>query len=86
MNVLPIRLAPGQDLRQALEDSVRDRGWDAAFVLSGIGSLGAARLRLAGQPDPVDVAGPCEILTLAGSIARDGSHLHATELDLTVAS
>lgn len=51
MTLLPLRLHPGQDLRQALEAAVRERGCQAAFVVSGIGSLMDARIRLADAPD-----------------------------------
>lgn len=36
------------------------------------------RLRLAGAPDPDVFAGDVEILTLTGTIAPSGSHLHAS--------
>ena len=79
----PIRLAPGDDLRRALESAVAASDCSAAFVLSGIGSLGPTKLRLAGAADPIDVVGDVEILTLAGSIAADASHLHASVADAT---
>jgi predicted DNA-binding protein with PD1-like motif len=81
MNMLPIRLVPGQDLRRALEAAIREQGWDAAFVVSGIGSLGPASLRLAGQDRGTEVLGPSEIISLAGSISRNGAHLHAALAD-----
>lgn len=71
MKALPIRLAPGQDLRAALEAAVLAQNCQAAFVLSGIGSLSTASLRLTGE---------MEILTLSGTVAAGGdrtaSHLH----------
>ena len=78
METLPIRLPPGRDLRSALEAALRERGCAAGFVLSGIGSLSAARLRFAGARDATALEGDFEILTLAGSLAGNGSHLHAT--------
>ena len=62
----------------ALEAVLTEQGCAAAFVLSGIGSLAQARLRLAGAPEPQPVIGDTEILTLAGTIGAQGSHLHAT--------
>jgi len=80
MQTLPLRLTPGQDLRQALEAAVRQHNCRAAFVLSGIGSLSTAGLRLAGAAQPQRLSGDMEILSLAGSVAFDGqqssSHLH----------
>ncbi|MDB5963857.1 MAG: DNA-binding protein [Polaromonas sp.] len=80
MTTLPLRLHPGQDLRAAIEAAVRDADCRAAFVLSGIGSLSTAELRLAGAAQPERLTGDIEILTLAGTVAVDGgkssSHLH----------
>ncbi|MFM9917009.1 MAG: PPC domain-containing DNA-binding protein [Rhizobacter sp.] len=81
METLPIRLLPGQDLRQALEAAVAARGCRAAFVLSGIGSLSPAVLRLAGANEVRTLDGDVEILTLSGSIAPHASHLHASVSD-----
>jgi hypothetical protein len=76
MEALPLRLSPDMDLRRALEAAVAARLSRAAFVISGIGSLRHARLRLAGMPEPDILDGDLEILTLAGTISQDGSHLH----------
>ncbi len=83
MRPLPLRLHPGDDLRRALEDVVRNNGCRAAFAVAGIGSLGATRLRLAGAAKPVAIDGDVEILTLSGSIAETGSHLHVGVADAT---
>jgi predicted DNA-binding protein with PD1-like motif len=77
MRTLPLRLHPGDDLRRALEAAVAAQRCQAAFVLSGIGSLGEARLRLAGAAEARHLVGDVEILTLAGTVAENGSHLHA---------
>jgi len=76
METLPLRLVPGNDLREALEAEVAKRSCRAAFVLSAIGSLSPARLRFAGATAPITFSGNCEILSLAGTIAANGSHLH----------
>jgi len=81
--LLPLRLHPGQDLRLALQAAVAGQGCGAAFVLSGIGSLQDAPLRLAGADALTVLAGPLELLTLAGSVGADHSHLHATLSDAT---
>jgi len=53
----------------------------AGFVLQGIGSLSVAQLRYAGQPQPTELRGDLEILTLAGSVSPDGAHLHMSVSD-----
>lgn len=81
MLLLPLRLQPGEDLRRALEAAVANQGCEAGFVVSGIGSLGQARLRLAGAAQVLKLDGALEVLTLAGSVAVNGSHLHASLAD-----
>ncbi|MBX3635895.1 MAG: DNA-binding protein [Rubrivivax sp.] len=81
MPLLPLRLHPGDDLRRALEAAVAAQGVQAAFVLSGIGSLRPACLRLAGAGQTVELAGDTELLTLAGSIGPGVSHLHLSVAD-----
>lgn len=76
MRAIPLRLLPGQDLRAALEAALAEQGAGAAFVLQGIGSLSVAQLRMAGAEQATELRGDLEILTLAGSIAPDGAHLH----------
>ncbi|MBP0589224.1 DNA-binding protein [Paraburkholderia sp. LEh10] len=81
MQALPLRLHPGQDLRDAIEDATRQLGACAAFVVQGIGSLSAAQLRFAGVDQPAALREDLEILTLAGSVAREGAHLHMSVAD-----
>ena len=81
MKTLPLRLNPGDDLRDALAAALAAHGAAAAFVVSGIGSLREARLRFAGRDALQHVAGDLEILTLAGTLGTGGSHLHASLAD-----
>lgn len=80
MKTFPLRLSTGEDLRTALEATVRSQNCRAAFVLSGIGSLSTAGLRFAGADQPERLTGDMEILSLSGTVAFDGakssSHLH----------
>ena len=81
LRTLPVRLRPGEDLRRALESIVAAEGVAAAFVLSAVGSLRPAAIRLAGAQDVVKIDADTELLTLAGSIAANGSHLHMSVAD-----
>ncbi|MGU7784255.1 PPC domain-containing DNA-binding protein [Burkholderia sp. PU8-34] len=81
MQVQPLRLSPGDDLRAAVEDVLRQRELRAAFVIQGVGSLSVAHLRFAGAAAPTELRGDLEILTLAGSISPDGAHLHMSVAD-----
>lgn len=81
MNMLPVRLLPGQDLREALQEALRQSGAGAAFVLQGIGSLDGVHLRMAGADSIVRLDGDHEILSLAGTLSADGPHLHMAVSD-----
>lgn len=78
MHELVLRLAPGADLRRALEAECRTGLPHGGFVVCGIGSLADPVLRLAGQEDATRYEGPFEILTLCGTVTADGAHLHAS--------
>ena len=71
-----LRLAPGDDLRLALEALIRDQGLRAAYVASCVGSLGRACIRFADAPSAVTIEGPFEIVALSGTLSPDGPHLH----------
>jgi len=81
VEALPLRLNPGADLRAALEAEVAARSSSAAFVISAVGSLSVARLRFAGVSEQDTLRGDIEILTLAGTVARNGAHLHISVAD-----
>ena len=81
MEPLPLRLRPGVDLRAALEAELASSLHRAAFVISAVGSLAGARLRMAGAVELSHVRGDLEILTLTGTVGTDGSHLHMSVAD-----
>jgi predicted DNA-binding protein with PD1-like motif len=81
IRALPLRFAPGADLRAALAAVLADHGAEAGFVLQGIGSLSAAHIRLAGKDSFLQLHGDLEILTLSGSLSVDGVHLHIAVAD-----
>ncbi|MES2015839.1 MAG: PPC domain-containing DNA-binding protein [Pseudomonadota bacterium] len=81
MHALPLRLAPQQDLRAALEAVLAAHGATAGFVLQAIGSLSVARIRFAGMAHATELRGDLEILTLAGTLSPDGVHLHISVSD-----
>ena len=76
-----LRLAPGHDLVDALEDARKAQGWTAVFVTAGIGSLRGAQLRFADQREATAIAGPLELVSLSGTLSLDGPHLHASVAD-----
>ncbi len=81
MNFVPIRLKAGHDLRHTLENLVHAHNGQGAFVISGIGSLDNAKLRFAGDASETLIAGPLEIVSIAGSLTLAGAHLHMAVSD-----
>ena len=75
------RLRPGDDLRRSLEAWAKRQELGAAFVLSAVGSLSPAMLRLAGRDRPTVIDGDSELLTLSGTISAQGVHLHMSVAD-----
>lgn len=75
----PHRLHPGDDLRKSLEALGRESG--GAFVVGGVGSLESARIRLANAQHESRIEGPCELLSLSGSLSSGGAHLHMSVAD-----
>ena len=81
MKVVPLRLPPGDDLRQALEAWMGEQEEQAACLLSGIGSLSVVQLRFAGATEARAIRGDLEILSLSGTLSADGAHLHIAVAD-----
>jgi uncharacterized protein len=78
-----IRLRPGQDLYEELQRFAAIKGLQAAFLLTCVGSLTHAVLRLANQPGPTCYSGHFEIVSLVGTLSTDGPHLHISISDET---
>jgi predicted DNA-binding protein with PD1-like motif len=76
MKVVPLRLQPGDDLRLALEAWMDAQQELAGCVISAVGSLSLAQLRLAGAAEATAILGELEILSLSGTLSPDGAHLH----------
>ena len=81
MKVVPLRLQPGDDLRQALESWMGEQEEQAGCVISAIGSLSVAELRFAGAAAATTIRGDLEILSLSGTLSADGAHLHIAVAD-----
>lgn len=83
METYAIRLRPNQDLRHELEAFATANNLQAAFILTCVGSLRHAALRLADKPDTTQYEGKFEIVSLVGTLSKDGPHLHISLSDGT---
>lgn len=81
LRAFALRLAPGDDLRAHLEAVTAARGIRAACVVSAVGSLDKAFIRLADEPKASGFDGPFEIVSLSGTLSPDGPHLHISVAD-----
>ncbi|MBF9219599.1 DNA-binding protein [Hymenobacter sp. BT662] len=78
-----LRLRPGDDLRQALTAYAQAHHLKAAAMVTCVGSLTVATLRLANQEGPTVYRGHFEIVSLVGTLSTNGSHLHLAIADST---
>jgi uncharacterized protein len=80
MHALAFRLPPGVDLKAELARLAEAHSLRAGFILSCVGSLSRARLRMPGGIGEADVFRtfdePMEIVSLTGTISPDGLHVH----------
>jgi uncharacterized protein len=81
MKVVPLRLQPEDDLRQALETWMGEQEEQAGCVISAIGSLSVVQLRFAGAAAATTIHGELEILSLSSTLSADGAHLHIAIAD-----
>jgi len=76
MKTYSIRLLPNQDLMEELEKVVVKYNIKAGCIISCLGSLKKAHLRMPGGKTFQHFEGLFEILCLNGTLSVNGSHLH----------
>lgn len=76
-----VRLLPGDDLRQGIEEIARTRDIRAGWIETCVGSLTRSNLRYADRQEGTVREGPFEIVSLAGTVSVNGSHLHLAVSD-----
>ncbi|MBR8836583.1 MAG: DNA-binding protein [Stigonema ocellatum SAG 48.90 = DSM 106950] len=76
MEIFAIRLKSNEDLRQSLQNFAEKENITAGFILTAIGSLKKATIRFANQDISTVLSDKFEILSLNGTIATTGVHLH----------
>jgi uncharacterized protein len=81
MKAYSFRLKPDQDLFDCIESFVADKNIEAGCVLSSVGSLTHATLRLANRQSYTGYEGHFEIVSMTGTVAVSGSHIHISISD-----
>jgi predicted DNA-binding protein with PD1-like motif len=77
------RLKPGQDLNQEIQKLVAEKKIKAGWISTCVGSLTNYNIRFANQPNGSMDNGHFEIVSLTGTVAVNGSHLHISISDST---
>ena len=75
------RLKSGQDLFDSIQSFVVENHIEAGCILSGVGSLAHAMLRLANREYYSEYKGHFEIVSITGTVSIHGSHLHISISD-----
>lgn len=75
------RLKPGADLFDSIEEFVKQHQIEAGCVLSSVGSLTHATLRLANRSYYNEYEGHFEIVSMTGTVSVHGSHIHVAISD-----
>jgi uncharacterized protein len=81
MRAFTFRLKPGQDLFDSIEEVVKENKIEAGCVLSSVGSLTHATLRLANRNSYNEYGGHFEIVSMTGTVSVHGSHIHVAISD-----
>lgn len=82
MKTYAFRLRPGQDLRQEIDTLVSEKKIQAGIVLSGVGNLSKAVLRMADASIVKTFEGTFEIVSITGTVESGNSHLHISISDV----
>ena len=81
MNTYVFRLKPGQKLREKIDKFVEEKNIKAGIILTCVGNLNKALLRMADASIVKNYEGTFEITSLVGTLEKGNSHLHITISD-----
>ncbi len=81
MKIFALRLKPEQDLKAQLESFVKLNQIKAGFVITCVGSLEKATLRMVNENILKEFKADFEIISLVGTLSQDGMHLHMSLSD-----
>jgi predicted DNA-binding protein with PD1-like motif len=76
MKTHTLRLKPTEDFFNSIESFVVEKRIEAGCVLSSVGSLTHATLRLANRDYYNEYEGHFEIVSMTGTVSIHGSHIH----------
>ena len=83
INVHAIRLKPKEDLRKAIEDYAKQNNIVAGWMVTCVGSLTNYNIRFANEEKGTSGMGHFEIVSLVGTVSKNGCHIHISISDST---
>lgn len=82
--VFAFRLKPGEDLKEEIMRFAKENKIEAGYIITCVGSLKKANLRLANQPNTQAYDEKFEIVSLVGTFSgTTGGHFHISISDST---
>lgn len=76
MKEMALRLVKGEDLKKRIQSLCIEKRIDTAVVLSGVGCLYHAKIRLANASEYLEEEKDYEIISLTGTVSRGYAHIH----------
>lgn len=76
-----LRINPGDDLKVKLAEFVKEKKIKAGYIITCVGSLKQATLRLSNRNETQTWKETFEIVSLTGTLSPDGNHLHMSVAD-----
>lgn len=76
-----IRLKENDDLKKSIKEYAKEHNIEAGCVLSGVGCVKHAHIRLAKAVSFLDEDKDYEIVSITGTISKDGLHIHISLSD-----
>lgn len=76
-----IRLKENDDLKKSIKKYAKEHNIEAGCVLSGVGCVKHAHIRLAKAVSFLDEDKDYEIVSITGTISKDGLHIHISLSD-----
>ncbi|MBS3051318.1 MAG: DNA-binding protein [Candidatus Aenigmarchaeota archaeon] len=81
MKLYALRLRPNQDLKKELIKFTKENKIQSGFIITCVGSLRKATLRMADENIVKDYENRFEINSLSGTLCQDDVHLHVSLSD-----
>ncbi len=77
-----LRLLPGEDLLETVDNYCKKYKIEAAFIGTCVGSLSQVSFRKGVTRHQLTLKGNYEIVSMEGTVSKGGNHIHASVSDL----